>query len=208
LGFFFVGGILLGAYLYMAALSDCWLPGRSSARKPDCVLSLLPEDVPEMMEAPYNQTTYKGCTYIFVVVENIGDTANFAAQFSTITGLRRSGDSLALDEYFGKVAWEDTIDDRQVLGSGSQAKLITMCLFREPKLVGWFQIPYSAKWARHGDTGRHQLAGWLLEPTNPGGNIGFELKVVNETKKSSGTWHVGMVWNVDGTVGSTSMTPL
>ena len=194
---------LFGAYAYLATYRST-LPmfGRASARSTDCSVSALSEYVPNG-EVPRGPQRFFGVTYLYIAVENSGDTANFAANFSNVSGLIRQGDSYPLTDYFGKVAWEDTKDDRQTLGPGGKAKLMAMLFFTDPRAC-WFQIPYSSSWS--GDQER-QLAGWVLAPITPEStNVSFDLQVINETKKTSKTERVEIEWKSDGTLGAWAIT--
>jgi len=81
---FFVGIGLFGFYAYLASYHDClYMFGRKSAGDPDCFLSLLPEDAPNAYETVQtgggSQETFKGITYLYVAVQNRGDTSRFSA---------------------------------------------------------------------------------------------------------------------------------
>jgi hypothetical protein len=201
----FVAVALLGVYILLGTNLDCiWLPEKKAARLTDCRVSIHAEQT-ESKEKREEQE-FQGCTYVFLTVANTGATATFSGYFDAISGLNRP-DGTSVEEYSGKVAWEDTSEDRQIIGSGGRAKMILMCLFRDPQVCGWFQVPYSAKWASASERdAKKQLAGWLLVPENSGSEIAFDFQLVNETKTTSQTCRVKIDWNADGTVGDASVS--
>jgi hypothetical protein len=203
----FVVLVLAGLYL-VAAAEVSWVPwfGKAAAGLPGCDIKIRPEFDPDAMEVRGNGE-YRGCAHVFLVIENTEDTSTYSGYFSGISGLKRDGDGVSLDDYFGKIAWEDTIEDRQIIGAGGRAKMIAMCLFMTPHVSGWFQIPYSAKWASVTNTQtKKQLAGWPFIPVRPGGDIMFDVRIVNESKRVSGKRQVTIRWKTDGTVADQSIS--
>lgn len=180
---------IFGAYSWLSTyplLDMVPMFGKKAARKPDCDLS---HDIEAVNREFFRgDTQFKECSFLFVTVKNTGDTAQFAAQFSGISGLQRA-DGGSVERHFGDAAWEATTANSRTIGSGARSRLLLMMLFTDP-VAAWFQLPNIPMWDQSDDNKSRHLTDWLLIPKSSSTDFGFDLEVINESKKVSATWHI------------------
>jgi len=182
----FLGLRVFGFWAWLASFSNSMpLFGRNKAMDPECEVSL-------KMSFVWQENI------LFVSVENRGETANFTAQFSRVEGLVHESDGGAMDpDYFGKVAWEDTVEDRQVLGSKAKARLATLAF--DPRTYGCrFRLPHSAMYRSRQNESEGHLQGLPLRRARADTEIAFDLTIINETKIASKNWRVSLLWDDQG----------
>lgn len=175
-------------------------PGKAGATRTNCkLLAEEPEVIANHRGYQLGSRPLSGkVTLVKLTLENVGDTAWFAAQLSNMRNVLRD-DGVAMDRYRTMYGWEDVADVRQQMGTGFRCYLGPLWLWDQAGL-GMFTIPYSAVWSALGSDERRPLFGWRFTVVDRDKPIEFDVMVVNEDKATTGTWHVSLRWQKDGTV--------
>jgi hypothetical protein len=174
-----------------------WFPGRHHAEDPECDVHA---QEPEVLERIDLNPDWRGkCTLVKLTVDNHGETAAFAAQVSQMQNVVRVVSDMSMVAYVASLGWEDVAEPRQVLGTGFALSLGPFWLW-DNKRVCFFNIPHSAAWSSFGAQDKRPMQGWPFKVVDASKPIEFDLKIVNESKAATATWHVAFYWKADGSV--------
>lgn len=201
----FAAGIAaLGCWILLAIESPRipWL-GKRGAQDPDCRLTMTRPETIDVAQPEHG--VIRKCILFYIEVENIGETATFAAQISHFENVMRS-DGLPMDEYVTGLGWEEVADQRQVIGTTFRRHLGPFRLW--PGMKGDFNIPHTAAWSGSGDGDRRPMRGWQFIIKERGQPVGFRITIANESKVAVADWRVTWDWRDFKTVENLAIKPL